>query len=210
LSKPVPSAAITPTGTIGSVCYHAAFVLPGRVDMLRNSETSWGTVAKALHWVIAVVLLISMFYGWWMTRFSVREFRLDHYGLHGSIGYDLLLLMLLRLGWRTFDSTPLPPPGTAHWEVVAAKVGHVLLYLLTIVVCIAGWLLAGTMRRPLDAPLLGFIDIPVPPLGRSYHELFEDSHKIIAYTLLALIVVHVAAALRHHFIKRNDVLRRML
>jgi cytochrome b561 len=86
----------------------------------------------------------------------------------------------------------------------------VLLYLLTIVVCIAGWLLAGTMRRPLDAPLLGFIDIPVPPLGRSYHELFEDSHKIIAYTLLALIVVHVAAALRHHFIKRNDVLRRML
>jgi len=178
--------------------------------MLRNSETTWGAVAKVLHWVIAAVLLVSMMYGWRMTRFPDRSLRFEHYGLHGSIGYDLLLLMLLRLGWRTFDRSPLPPPGTVRWEVIAAKAGHVLLYLLTIVVCIAGWLLSGTMRRPLDAPLLGIIPIPVPPVGRSYHELFEDTHKFVAYTLLALIVVHVAAALRHHLIKHNDVLRRML
>ena len=178
--------------------------------MLRNSETTWGAVAKVLHRVIAAVLLVSMMYGWWMTRFPDRSLRFEHYGLHGSIGYDLLLLMLLRLGWRTFDRSPLPPPGTVRWEVIAAKVGHVLLYLLTIVVCIAGWLLSGNMRRPLDAPLLGIIPIPVPPVGRSYHELFEDTHKFVAYTLLALIVVHVAAALRHHLIKHNDVLRRML
>jgi cytochrome b561 len=178
--------------------------------MLRNSETRWGAVAKILHWVIAVVLLVSLVYGWWMTRFPDRSLRFEHYGLHGSIGYDLLLLMLLRLGWRTFDRAPLPPPGTARWEIVAAKLGHVLLYLLTIGVCILGWLLSGTMRRPLDAELFGAIPIPVLALGRPYHELFEDAHKIVAYTLLALVVVHVAAALRHHFVKRNDVLRRML
>jgi cytochrome b561 len=178
--------------------------------MLRNSESKWGTVAKVFHWVIAVVLLVSLAYGWWMTHLAERAVRFDHYGLHGSIGYDLLLLLLLRLGWRTLDRAPLPPPGIARWERIAAQTGHVLLYVLTLTVCIAGWLLAGTMRRPLDAELFGLVPIPVWALGRSYHEVFEDAHKIVAYALLALIVVHVVAALRHHFIKRNDVLRRMI
>lgn len=177
--------------------------------MLRNTESRWGLVAKVFHWVIAVVLLVDMAYGWWMTHLAERFVRFEHYGLHGSIGYDLLLLVVLRLGWRTFDRAPAPPAGTARWERVAAQVSHVLLYVLTLAVCIVGCLLSGTMRRPLNSELLGVLPIPAPGTGREYHELFEDTHKIIAYTLLALIVVHVLAALNHHFIKRNDVLRRM-
>lgn len=178
--------------------------------MLRNTGNSWGAIAKAFHWVIAVVLLVSMYYGWWMTHVAERSVRVEHYAIHSSIGYDLLLLLVLRLGWRTFDRAPALPAGTARWERIAAQSSHVLLYVLTLATCVAGWLLTGTMRRPLNADLLGVLPVGVPALGRDYHQSFEDTHKIIAYTLLALIVVHVAAALRHHFIKRNDVLRRML
>jgi len=177
---------------------------------MRNSASQWGSVAKVLHWVIAIMLLLSLAHGWWMTHLAERSSRLENYTLHATGGYDLLLLLLLRLGWRAYDRAPALPAGTPNWERIAAKSSHGLLYALTLAVCVAGWLLTGTLRRPLDADLMGIIGISGPALGREYHEMLEDTHKIIAYALLALIIVHIAAALRHHFIKRNDILRRML
>jgi cytochrome b561 len=93
----------------------------------------------------------------------------------------------------------------------AAVGGHVLLYLFTFATALVGWALAGTMRVSLNKDLFG---IPVLPIyvnqDRAVHGLLENTHRYLAYTLAALVAVHVAAALRHHFIKRNDVLRRML
>ena len=178
--------------------------------MLRNSTTAWGSIAKSFHWVLAALVIFSIGYGWWMTHLAVRAGRLSLYGFHSSLSYDLLFLLVLRLVWRAIDPAPLLPRNTLHWERRAAYASHLLLYVLMLAVCISGWLMLGAFSRPINATLFGMI--PVPTLttpDRPLHDLLEDIHRILSYALLALIVVHVAAALRHHFIKRNDVLRRM-
>ena len=178
--------------------------------MLRNTQTAWGSVAKSFHWVVAALVIFSISYGWWMTHLAARAGRLSLYQFHSSIGYDLLFLLLLRLCWRAIDAVPAMPQNTRRWEHTAAHVSHVLLYVLTLAVCITGWLMLGAFSRPIAATLFGLFPVPLitTPDG-PLHDLLEEVHRMLSYALLALIVVHVAAALRHHFIKRNDILRRM-
>lgn len=178
---------------------------------LRNTKTSWGEIAKAFHWAIAVLALFLVAHGWWMTHLVQRAGRLTQYQLHSAIGYDLLLLLALRLAWRAIEPAPPLPANLERWERIAARSGHVLLYLLMLGVSVSGWVLVGSFSRPIDAALLGFIPVPALASGpnRSLHEAMEGAHKILSYALLALVAVHVAAALRHHFIRKNDVLRRM-
>ena len=117
--------------------------------MLRNSQAAWGSIARGLHWTIAAFVLFSVGFGWWMTHLAERAGRLSLYQYHSSIGYSVALLLLLRLGWRLFDPAPPMPAGTLRWERLAARAGHILLYLDALAVTISGWLLLGTMRRPL-------------------------------------------------------------
>jgi cytochrome b561 len=171
--------------------------------MIRNSSAAWGWPAIALHWVGAALIIVLLAHGWWMTHLAARPDRLANYSLHAALGYDFLVLVILRLLWRWME-------GQA-WERYAARIGHAALYLLMFASALTGWALAGTFRNPLASDLLG---IALPAIyqsqDRAMQELFEDSHKIIAYLLATLIVVHVLGALRHHLIKHNDVLTRML
>ena len=144
-----------------------------------------------------------------MTHLAPRPDRLANYGLHAALGYDFLALLILRLLWRWIN--PVPVLEGQAWERYAARAAHIALYVLMLAGALTGWALAGTFRNPFTRDLLG---IALPAIyqsqDRAMHELFEDSHKIIAYLLAALIVVHVLGALRHHLIKHNDVLTRML
>lgn len=176
---------------------------------LRSTPTSWGVMAKTFHWAVAALVIYSIGYGWWMTHVAERAERMALYQSHSSIGYDLLFLLLLRLAWRLIDRAPDLPDGLQHWERLTARASHVLLYLLTLAVSVGGWLLLGTFSRTIEGTLFGVVPVPPPVLARSLHRTLEESHEFLSYTLLALIAVHVAAALRHHYIKKNDVLRRM-
>ena len=145
-----------------------------------------------------------------MSDVAERAGRLALYQFDSSIGYDLLfLLVLLRLAWRLIDWAPALPESLRRWERVVARPSHVLLCLLMLVVSTGGWLLLGTFSRIIEGTLFGLIPVPPPVLDRSLHKVLEQSHEFLSCALLALIVVHVAAALRHHFIKKNEVLRRM-
>jgi cytochrome b561 len=121
-----------------------------------------------------------------------------------------MALLVLRLLWRWTHAVPDLPADMPSWERIAAHTSHFGLYALMLVTTLTGWALAGTMRTPLDKDAFG---IPVPLIyvsrDRPMHELFEDSHKILAYVLAALVIVHLVAALRHHFVKHDSVLRRM-
>jgi cytochrome b561 len=94
--------------------------------------------------------------------------------------------------------------------VIAAKSGHIGLYVLLFAASFTGWALAGTFKNPMRLDLFG---LPIPEIvtsrDRALHNLFEETHMIASYLLAALIVVHIAGSLRHHFIKRNSVMRRM-
>lgn len=177
----------------------------------RSTPTAWGTGARALHWAGAALVLVLIAYGWWMTHVPERGARLGHYHLHSIIGAYFILLLALRMLWRAFDTAPAQPAAAKRWERWSAHAGHAALYVLMIGSAATGWVLWSAFPRRAPVEVLG-IPVPFlfaeprPALARS----IEGPHKLLSYLLLAVIVIHVLAALRHHFIKRNDVLRRML
>ena len=179
--------------------------------MFRNSAVEWGWPAKALHWIGALAILVLLGHGWWMTHMVARPERLANYTWHAALGYDLLALTIVRLLWRWLNPVPALPADTKPWERLAAHGGHVGLYVLMFVVAVTGWVVATTFRTPMTGDLVG-IQIPalVTNVERGVRDLFEETHKILAYVLAALVVLHVVGALRHHLMKRNDVLRRMI
>jgi cytochrome b561 len=161
-----------------------------------------------LHWIGGLAIIVLLAHGWWMTHMLARPDRMVNYNLHAALGYDLLVLLVLRLLWRWINPVPSLPSDLARWERIAAQAGHIGLYVLMFAASLTGWALAGTFRNPMNKDLLG-IAVPQIVQDRAWHKFFEESHMILSYLLAALIVVHLAGALRHHFIKRNDVLRRM-
>lgn len=179
---------------------------------LGNSATSWGSIAKLFHWIGALLILVLIGHGWWMTEFAPRADRFMHYSWHASIGYALLAMMILRLLWRWANAVPALPLNAAPWEKATANFAHWGLYLLIFSASIAGWALAGTLRRPLDASLLGLMQVPniVTSQERAVHQQLEGLHSFLAWSLAALVVIHIVGAIYQHYFKKTDILRRML
>jgi len=117
---------------------------------------------------------------------------------------------VLRLLWRWTHAVPALPAEMPRWEYLAAHGSHIGLYLLMFASALTGWALAGTFRTPLNKDVF---NLTVPSIytsqDRAMHGLFEQSHELLSYALAILIIVHLVAALRHHFVKHNSVLRRM-
>jgi cytochrome b561 len=179
-------------------------------DMIRNTTSSWGAVSRWFHWILGAAIIGMIAYGWWMNHIPVRADRLFYRSIHADIGYLLLLLMALRLIWRGVNPTPALPADTPRWEWIAARVNHGALYLATFLVAMLGWAMAGA-RAPDYSRWFGLFDVPQftsvdKAAGRSY----EEFHIYGAYALLALIVIHVAAAGWHHLIRRDRVAMRMV
>jgi cytochrome b561 len=179
--------------------------------MTRNSGTSWGWPSITLHWLGAALILLLLTHGWWMTHMAPRPERAEHYAGHAAMGYDLLILLVLRLLWRWMNPVPALPADLKPWERWSARLGHFGLYLLMFATTLVGWALAGTGRRHYEQDIFGLkIPLIYQSDDRAMHGLLEDWHRVLSYALAVLVAVHIAGALRHHFVKHNDVLRRML
>jgi cytochrome b561 len=176
--------------------------------MVRNTTAEWGWAAKLLHWIAAIAILVLLVHGWWMVHMTARPERMVNYNWHAALGYDLLVLLVIRLLWRWANPVPALPADLQRWERIAAQAGHIGLYLLMLGASLSGWALAGTFRTPMSRDLLG---LPVPQIvqGPAWHDLLEESHTILSYLLAVLVLIHVIGSLRHHFVKHNDILRRM-
>jgi cytochrome b561 len=178
--------------------------------MMRNSAEAWGWPAKLLHWAGAILIILLLGHGWWMTHLAPRPDRFAHYTGHAALGYDFLVLLIVRLLWRWTHAVPALPTELAPWERLTARAGHIGLFVLMFASALTGWALAGTFRTPMNKDAFG-VTMPLiyTSQDRAMHGLFEESHMILSYLLAALVLVHIAGALRHHFVKHNDVLRRM-
>jgi cytochrome b561 len=179
--------------------------------MLKNTSTAWGSVAKLLHWAGALLVIYLIGDGWWMTHMAERTGRLAAYGQHALVGYYVLLLVAVRIVWRAMNPTPALPADTLPWERLAAHASHAILYVVTLGLSFTGWVMVGVGRRPIEATVFGIIPVPLftRTPDRVLHDILEDTHRVLAYLLLAVVIIHIGAALRHHFYKKNDVLRRM-
>jgi cytochrome b561 len=178
--------------------------------MIRNTELSWGMVSRWFHWILGAAIVGMIAYGWWMNHIAPRADKLFYRSIHADIGYLLLLLMVLRLIWRGLNPTPEPAADIPRMLRIAATVNHWALYLVTIVVAMLGWAMAGA-RAPDYSSWFGLFNVPqFTSVDKAAANAYEERHILFAYILLALIVLHVVAAAWHHFIKRDRVTMRMI
>jgi len=177
--------------------------------MLRNAFDSWGAPAKLFHWVMAALILAQIALGLMAANWRVSPAKLELFFWHKSTGMLILALVALRLLWRVANSTPELPSGMAAWERAAARLTHFLLYALMIALPVTGWIINSASNVPFRI----FWLIPLPAIvapDQPTADLFELVHGGL-FTLLALVLVaHIGAALRHHYVKRDTVLARML
>ncbi|MEM7567096.1 MAG: cytochrome b [Pseudomonadota bacterium] len=182
--------------------------------MLRNSPLSWGALSIALHWITALLVIGMIAVGVYMTKFaepfSALQFTL--YQWHKSFGMLILALAAIRLVWRlTGGDTPPLPTDIKPWERVAAHVTHYGLYALLFAMPLIGWVLVSS--APIQVPTLLFTVIPLPHLmgpNETVYLIAEWAHWLGGLGFLGLIALHAGAALKHHFVLRDNVLVRML
>jgi cytochrome b561 len=178
--------------------------------MIRNTNSSWGSVSRWSHWILAAVIIGMLAYGWWMDHIAARADRLFYRSIHADIGYLVLVLMVLRLIWRGINPTPALPADTPRWRRIAAHISHWALYVVTITVAMLGWTYSGA-HKPDYADWFGLFRVPqFTSPDKAMADIYEGLHVYAAYVLLALIVIHFAAALWHHFVKRDRVAARMV
>lgn len=168
--------------------------------------------AMLFHWVLAIGLLSLLIFGWYMVGLSFSPTKLKYYNWHKWAGVTLLALSALRLVWRLTHRPPaLPARMTAampRWQQVAHHGVHHLLYALFFAVPLLGWAYSSAAGFPIV--WLGVLQLPdfVSP-NPELAEALKPWHMWLAYTLAALIALHIAAALKHQLIDRDGLLRRM-
>ena len=174
---------------------------------LRNTHDRYGAVAQALHWVVALGFVVQFALAWYMEDLPNTPFKIEMYNLHKSLGVTLLVLAALRLAWRRANPVPPLPPGRPRWEEWASQASHIGLYGLLFLQPLTG--LAMALYSPYPSYIWG-IKLPRPGAVEAVETAAHTAHFYLKWVILALVAVHVAAALRHHFILRDSVLRRML
>lgn len=185
----------------------------------RDTDLRYGTVAMALHWLIAAAVLFNIALGYYMHGLASAD--PDRYALvqfHKSTGLSILVLSVVRVLWRMVNPMPSLPAHMPMWERIAARGVHYVFYILIIAIPLAGWAMVSSSPLGLPTMWYGLFEWPQIPflaeLPRSEKQqiigTFRETHRLLAYFALSLIVLHVAAALKHHFWDRDTVLTRML
>jgi len=177
--------------------------------MLANTADAWGVPAKFFHWTVALLIVVQIGLGLAAALWRLSPLKLELFVWHKSTGMLILVLMLARLAWRLANRSPALPPQTPAWERCAAQASHVLLYLLAVALPLSGWVINSAAGVPFSI----FWLVPLPAIVAP-DERLEELAKLVHFSLLValclVLALHIAAALRHHFVKRNAILIRML
>ncbi|HLV06627.1 MAG TPA: cytochrome b/b6 domain-containing protein [Croceibacterium sp.] len=171
---------------------------------VRAAGQRYNSGAILLHWTIAFALAFQLALGFAMPK---NESGFELYQLHKSVGITILLLTLARLAWRL---THRPPPAVeGGFQGIVAKAVHTLLYVFMVGAPLAGWAIVSTDSIQIPTVFWGVVPWPHLPLPAGINEAAEVTHEALAWLGLALIVLHVAGALRHQLWLKDGLLRRM-
>jgi len=177
--------------------------------MWRNTANTFGAIAIVFHWMTATLILVQVPLGLAAVTWRLSPTKLELFFWHKSLGMAVLALTAARLFWRLASGAPLPPAGTPWWQQRAASSSHAMLYVLLLAMPLSGWVINSAANLPFAV----FSLIPLPDITAPNAALEHPAkavHRILFLTLMALVAVHTAAALWHHYVCKDDVLRRML
>lgn len=176
---------------------------------LRNTRERYGLVAQLFHWVIVVLVILQFVLGLMAHGLPISLERLVLLARHKSIGITIFVLVVLRLAWRLYSKPPPLPPAPHRVFALGARVSHSLLYALLLAMPPVGWLLSSASH--LTVAWFGLFSLPnlVAP-DRQLANALRLTHESMAWLLLAMVTLHVLAALWHHLLLGDSVLLRML
>jgi cytochrome b561 len=171
------------------------------------STHRYTSTAIAFHWLLALAIFGTFAVGIYMHELPMSPTKLKLYNWHKWAGVTILALSFLRLAWRLTHTPPADAPMPA-WQQKAAHAAHLALYGLFFAVPLSGWAYSSAAGFPVV--WLGVLPLPdFVPVDRDLAELLKGVHKVLTLSMAAIVLVHVAAALKHHFIDKDGLLLRM-
>ena len=178
--------------------------------MVANSETRYGLVSKVLHWLMAAGVIGLIGLGWWMVGLDYYSpWYHDAPALHKSIGIVVFAVALATVLWHRASAKPQPQEDLKPWEKAAAAIAHVVLLAAALLIPITGYI--ATTSAGEGVSFFGLFEVPaLLAKDDALRDLANDIHFFLSYGLVAVILVHAGAALKHQFIDGHDTLRRML
>ena len=184
---------------------HSNLAMRGAAD-----HGAYAKPAIAMHWIVALLIFAAFGLGLYMTDipgFTPTKLKLFSY--HKWIGITVLIFAVLRVLWRLTHPAPAPVPGMPKWQRAAAEAAHVGLYLLILAVPLTGYLLS--VAAGVKVVYLGLWELPMPfDKSDALKDIFGMAHEWLNWTMAAIVVVHILAALKHHVVDRDGTLRRMM
>jgi cytochrome b561 len=176
---------------------------------IRNTRARWGHVAQFLHWLIVVLLIVQVTLASMADDLPLGARKLGLLARHKSFGITILGLAILRLLWRWMNPTPELPNTLKPYERVLAKITHAGLYIVLFAMPLTGWMMSSARGFPVS--WFGLFQLPdLVPKNKTLYDAMLETHEALQWVLYAIVAMHVLAALKHHFMLKDNVLRRML
>lgn len=180
---------------------------------MTTPATRYHSAAIILHWVMAVAFILMLGSGLTLEYATLdKQFKFELFQWHKSLGVLLLVAVGLRIAVRLWQKPPALPAVFARWEVVASALGHLGLYLAMIAMPLSGWLMVSSSPYGLPTMVFNLFEWPHFPgvaANDSVHSAMKLVHWLGAWAFIALLAVHIGAVIKHYFLDRENLLRRM-
>jgi cytochrome b561 len=175
----------------------------------QSSSTRYSAVAQGFHWIIAGLIVTQFTLAWIADDLPLGMHKLALLARHKSFGMTVLMLAVLRLLWRLKNPAPELPAGMAPLQRTLARGTHIAFYVLLFAMPMTGWLMSSAKNYSVS--WFGLFTWP-NLIGKNEHafDLLRSTHHLLGKVLFAVAVLHILAALKHHFWNKDDVLLRML
>src|SRR5277367_5796518 len=175
----------------------------------QSSPTRYSAVAQTFHWVIAALIVTQFVLANLEDDLPIGAHKLALLARHKSFGMTILMLAILRLLWRLKNPPPELPDGMAPLEKLLARATHIAFYVLLFVMPLTGWMMSSAKNYSVS--WFGLFTWPnlIAPNERAF-DLLRSTHDLLSFALLAIAILHILAAFKHHFWNKDDVLIRMV
>lgn len=169
----------------------------------------YSTLSIILHWLIALGIFVCFPLGLYMADLKLSPTKLQLISYHKWLGVTIFALLVIRILWRVTHQAPALPNQMPKWQIAASHLTHSALYLLMIAIPVSGWLMSSA--KGFTTVYFGIF--PLPDLlekNKEVADLLESTHATLNYILLAFVILHIAGALKHQFIDKDNLINRML